>query len=235
MARGTVLTEEVRRLIAEVYLGHRDWRAKKIQKEVIDRLHRVNPYVDPNWPGHSVVQKELTKMRRRHEEKSPNPLDGPWSTASLAQYPIPPEALPSVLEVWVWTRVNNSATFTIRQAQWAARLYAITKNTKEIVALVMLARGHALTENICELIGKPYVNSSNIDLLMFSLMTGPEITPEEQQKILGISEEQWLAFKEAVKDAPGDVLRWDAIAIREALVKNRIKEAQNERSHSQEG
>jgi len=102
MARGTVLTEGIKRLIATLYLEHPDWRAQKIRKEVINRSHRVMPYVDPDWPGLSAVQKQLTMIRRRDAEMAGDPLDAPWSLGSLGmkqEYELPPEVIPIVLDV----------------------------------------------------------------------------------------------------------------------------------------
>jgi len=196
MARGNVLTDHVRSLIAGIYLDHPDWRSSKIRKELIKRLHGENPYYDdPEWPRLNTVQKELTKIRRRRDEMSPESkeLDMPWGTIRMVEYPIPPEAVPSVLKVWVWIRENLNDTFTIRQAQWAARLYAVVEG---IPRLALIARCYSAVERISELRGQthPVVDTSamGVDMTIYQLMTGEDITPEREKKILGLSEEQWL-------------------------------------------
>jgi len=101
MARGTVLTEGIKRLIAPISLEHPDWGAQQIRKEVINQSHRVMPYVDPDWPGLSAVQKQLAKIRRRDAETIGDPLDAPWSLGSLGikqEYELPPEVIPIVLD-----------------------------------------------------------------------------------------------------------------------------------------
>ena len=190
MPKGPLITDKVKQLIAEMYLQHRDWRAKEVQDEVDHRM-------SGNGPGLSAIQKELTKIRKKDAARSPESkgLDIPWSTLSLSEYPIPPEALPSVFQVWVWIRENLNTTFTIREAQWAARLYAIIKDIRTLAAI---ARGHSVLEKIGEVTGGAF-ESHNIDLFIFSLMTGQEITPERQKKILGFSEEQWLALQKVEK------------------------------------
>jgi hypothetical protein len=195
MARGNVLTENIKHLIAKVYLEHPDWRTRKIREEVINQWHQVSRnYDDPNWPGLSVVQKLLAKYRKRDAEELPESegLSKPWSTMSMAKYPIPPEALPSVLQVWVWIRENTNATFTIREAQWAARLYAVTK---EIEFLGLLSRMHSIMELVSKLTGTSVEEfaTHGVDLRIFEEMTGQKITPEREKKILRLSEEEWLA------------------------------------------
>ena len=75
-----------------------------------------------NWPVPKleVLEKKISKYRNREE----SPQDKPWSTATLEAYPIPPEALPKVLELWKF-RLDTGEKLTIREAKWAARLSAV--------------------------------------------------------------------------------------------------------------
>jgi hypothetical protein len=99
MAKGPVITEKVRQIIAETYLQHRDWRAKEIQNDVDNRLNG-------NGPGLSAIQKILTRMREKEEEERTlnqgTGLDVPWSLGSLGmkpEYELPPGIIPLVLEL----------------------------------------------------------------------------------------------------------------------------------------
>jgi hypothetical protein len=239
MAKGPKITDEVINLIASVYLEHQDWRAKEIKKEVNVRLRRVNPKLPPDWPGLSAVQKELTKIRKRLTELPPEKqeLDRPWSMATVMKYPIPPEALLSVLEVWVWTRENlKDAVFTIREAQWASRLYFLTSDT---ASLAKVARLYAWTEMVDEISEVRSPHHAR-DLRLFSLLTRQEITPEREAKILG---------KSGMRHLDADLERkWDA-ARREVSrvsdkedrpsisfsIEEQKEEVHNERTHSKEG
>jgi len=96
MAKGPIITDEVKRIIAAVYDAHRDWPAKKVQFAVDKRLHG-------NGPKLNAVQKILVKIRKRDEYRTPElkGLDEPWSLASSSinpDYELPPEAIPIVLE-----------------------------------------------------------------------------------------------------------------------------------------
>jgi len=102
MAKGPIITDEIKRIIAGVYDAHRDWRAKQVQFAVNERLHG-------SGPGLSAVQKVLTEIRKRDEYRTPElkGLDEPWSLASSSinpNYELPPEAIPIVLEA---KRIRN--------------------------------------------------------------------------------------------------------------------------------
>jgi len=194
MAKGPIITPDVLELIAEVHLQHISWRAKEVRQEVNTRLRRENSHVDPEWPGLSAVQKELTKIREINDARTPESkrLDESWGTYSLAKYPIPPEALPSVLQVWVYVREKLDEPFTIREALWVSRLYAATK---DIATLAEFAMHHSLGERIRELseFGRKHALSTDFgDLELFSQVTGQEITPALESKVYGVVRDEWL-------------------------------------------
>ena len=116
MAKGPIVTAEVEALIASVYQNHPKWKAPEVRNEVGFILRKNKPDLPSNWPSLSTVQKVLAIVRKKMKETPVDPLDKPWSTASMAEYPIPAEALPFVLRLWVWTAENLNAKFTIRQA-----------------------------------------------------------------------------------------------------------------------
>tara|TARA_R100000049_G_C1930658_1_gene74648 strand:+ start:470 stop:1234 length:765 start_codon:yes stop_codon:yes gene_type:complete len=181
MPKGPLITDEVRRLITKIYVEHTDWQAKEVQSE-------LNHLLNSKWPGLSAVQKALTKIRKKDDERSPESkeLDGPWSTASMVRYPIPPEALPSVLKAWACAREKYNHPFTIREALWAARLYAVTKD--DVSTLVVLSRLKSLTE-VIEEIDRILMVSSETDLELLSVVTGQNITPERRKKYLRFYQE----------------------------------------------
>ena len=43
MAKGPIITDRTRQIIAEVYLQHTDWRAKEIQDQVNRRMSGYGP------------------------------------------------------------------------------------------------------------------------------------------------------------------------------------------------
>ena len=234
MAQGPRITDDVRRIIAEVWLEHQEWVAKEVMREVHSRLLKGNPNVKPNWPGLTAIQIELKKIRERYENRSPEEkeIDKPWTTYSLAEYPISPEALPSVLQISVRCRDRNRL-FTIREAQWVGRFYAVIK---DIENLITFSRIHAYDEIMSEITetggrlsisvveaimsgiyGQPSKGAGGMDRMMLCIMLGEEITPEVIKKDWPFSDEEWKPIKEYLETGKPP------------------EEAQNERTHNQEG
>jgi hypothetical protein len=87
--------------------------AYEIQKELKGSKNR-------NIPKLSTLEKYISLSR-----SNPSPLDEPWEIFSLKDYPIPPEALPTILDMWVWMLHNLDIQITIREAQWVARLSGV--------------------------------------------------------------------------------------------------------------
>lgn len=172
MAKNPIVTEEVEILIAEFHSRHPSWKAKDVQARVSQVLYNRNPKLPPGWPGLSTVQKVLTKIRKKESELSPDPEDRPWSMATLDDYPISPEAIPAVLEVWK-SRIEQKQGFTIREAKWAARLSAIPR-LKDITRLFSRASQYARLELIYQLIDRPF-NSTIIDALLCYLTITPDL------------------------------------------------------------
>jgi hypothetical protein len=89
--------------------------AEKIQTEV-------------HWPGKppeiEVLERKISHYRKHAID---HPEDEPWSMATLDKYPIPPGAIPAVLVCWK-QRVQSGTTFTIREAKWVSKLYALMAN-----------------------------------------------------------------------------------------------------------
>lgn len=164
MAKGPIVTPEVEALIASIYKKNQKWKAPKIHKWVKIILHKDNPKLPKEWPSLSKVQKVLATVRKAN---TPDPEDRPWSMATLDDYPISPEAIPAVLEVWK-SRIEQKQGFTIREAKWAARLSAIPR-LKDIKRLSSRASQYARLELIYQLIDRPF-NSTMIDGLLCNLI-----------------------------------------------------------------
>lgn len=157
MPKGPRTTDEIRRFIAEIHDKHPDWRAKEVRHELWSMLHQVNHQMAPEWPGLSVVQVELRKIRQRKASGQPFDIDKFWSVGRLADYNIPYETIPKVLEIQELR--HNYEPLTIREAQWIGRLHAITK---DVITLAIWATLYAERERICEQAGVEK-NTSDID------------------------------------------------------------------------
>ncbi|MDP2932174.1 MAG: hypothetical protein Q8O05_06755 [Chloroflexota bacterium] len=151
MAQGALITLEIKELIAQIHLAHPDYGPTGLRRELLERMKEIglDQNFGPDWPGVSAVGKVLANIRANLARRSPETkgIDALWSIGSLAQYPIPPEALLMVLRVSVEptdipVRVANWRArmdkdheifnFTIRDALWAARLYKLFTDPQDI-------------------------------------------------------------------------------------------------------
>jgi hypothetical protein len=193
MAKAPHLTGRIRNMIRAIYVADNQIKPSKAQEELLKRMKAtgLNEIFGSNYPSRSTVSKELKSLRKRDETRSPESkgLDQPWSIFSLRKYPIPPETLPIVLHLWIWKRETLGGDFTIREAQWASRLYAVVKNISVEFLLIILGM-YANSERICELTGESPPDTQVLDLFMFQKMTGQALTPERIEKILGQGEVQ---------------------------------------------
>lgn len=155
MPKGPIVTPAVEALIASVYQKHPKWKAPRVRNEVESILRKDNRNSPKGWPSLSTVQKTLATIRKNLA--NPSPEDEPWSISTLNDYPIPPEALPKVLEEYRLHQVAKNEkpeldealsrgawkVFTIRQAKWVARLSA---SQCEPITPFMIAHSELLHE-----------------------------------------------------------------------------------------
>ena len=146
--------------------------------------------------GHDIPEIEvLERMISKFRNLPVSGLDSPWSLVSVEQYPnlFPPEALPSVLRAWVYTR-ELKIEFTIRQAKWVARLYTILEDIDDLVGEAL---DYAQIEMIADIIPGPgVIETSGSDLRLFEIMTGEELPLERRCQILGIDKEHFESTAE---------------------------------------
>jgi hypothetical protein len=84
--------------------------AFEIQKE-------INQQTNEKPPALSTLEKLISEYSHKSSTE-----DGPWSIDTLDKNPIPPEALPKVLEAY--KQHKDGEPLTIREAKWIARLSA---------------------------------------------------------------------------------------------------------------
>ncbi|MFC2033802.1 hypothetical protein ACFLTT_00140 [Chloroflexota bacterium] len=127
MAKGPVITDKVKQIIADVYRSHPDWRAKEVHYEVSQILR-------DNSPGLSAIQKQLTIIRRLDNFRSSESkeLDEVWSIGSSLKYDIPSEVIPTLLQIRKSIDGLSEHPITNRQARWIARLHSLTQNIETL-------------------------------------------------------------------------------------------------------
>ena len=197
MAKGPVITDEILVLAAKFHEEHPKLKNQEIRNLIWASVHDRDKELPEHkrmpqeWPSKYVIDRIMPEIRKgveRHKLE-PDAHDKPWTTQSLVKYPITPDALPSVLEVWFFVQNFKSEyktvpSMTIRQAQWVARLYCAIKDTK---ALLTYSQILADFERQAEIAGLDYFSSQWTTLEVFSQMTGRKFTHNEMEKITGLS------------------------------------------------
>ncbi len=185
MAKGPLITNEMRGLVAQVYLEHPDWQASEVQTE-------VNSRSNGKGPGLSALQKELTKLRRRSLGNN-DVHDKWWSLGSLSDKDTPyisPDSIPVVLEAQVGRLHRKESPLTVREAKWVARLHCLTSNDRE---LSIWARFYAFQERACQTAGVPF-DTTELDigvvhrlvpLTFFMWMAKTNIVTDSEKKNAG--------------------------------------------------
>ncbi|MFC1947956.1 hypothetical protein ACFLXY_08570 [Chloroflexota bacterium] len=213
MGRPEKLTDEMKDYLVRLKIDNPHLSAQELtvllKEYLIEQMSNVVPNMSRDDVEQLVIDEQLsesaiikfnTEVNSRLETKSE--LDQPWSVSSLAKYPIPPEALPYVLEAWViWREASTEAvdmTPTIREAQWIGRLYCVTKNTS-IEYLMEMTNYYVGAEKIAELRDIPYYSDPRIDLDFYLKTTNQEISIEQERKILRWSDE-WYQLKKFTEE-----------------------------------
>jgi hypothetical protein len=164
MAKNPLVTKNIKLVIGEIYLKNPTWAAKKIRDAVEAKLHETNPCSQKGWPGLSAVQKEVSVIRRKDDERSPESraLDRPWSIGALNKYDIAYEVVPRLIEINnIMKNIPGLQPLEIRRARWASRLQSLTKDN---LKLITLSGVYAERELVSELMGID-LDTSDIDEL----------------------------------------------------------------------
>ena len=172
----------------EVFENMRQHPENRLPKGVL--AHRIHESLLKQYrnkkrariPKVGTIEKKIGKYN-----KEPARIDGPWSIFSLAEFPIAAEAIPTILQLWIARREKLGRDLTVREAQWAARLYTVVKNAP-LHFLAFISSLYAEDERMAESSDIPLIPDRSLDLGVFEAMTGQKITPEHAQKILGHEE-----------------------------------------------
>ena len=163
-------------------------------------------------PAEETLEKLISKARNTPYDDQ----DKPWHIARLAQYDIPPEALPKVLEICVDKLRSEGVHITIREAKWIGKLASVFPPEKK-EQLYEAALVYASYEVPSQIFGIDFSDIGD-DLLAYEAMTRTSLSLDERDHM---RQKLWEA---EVKQK----------LIQRRQSKKKQKEAQDERSHSQE-
>ncbi len=153
MPQAPVITENIIKLIAEIYSTDKTL----VAKQVLDKVHEALGRSD--WPKLSVIQRELKKIRDKDITINPAEeigLDSLWHLGVLAKYPLPPEGIAKVVEIkCLYGRPPKhqkgawGISLSIREAIWISRLSLLrfkVPTDLQLQQLVDSAKGGDTTE-----------------------------------------------------------------------------------------
>lgn len=79
-------------------------------------------------PTEETMLKLISEARNLPYDK----LDLPWRISTLPDYPIPPESLPKVLEIFIEKLREQAVHITIQEAQWIGRLAFVVQDNERL-------------------------------------------------------------------------------------------------------
>jgi len=152
MAKAPHLIPQVESLIAQIYIENTALGPTAIHEKLLLKMKEegLDRIFGPNWPGVSSVGKKIREIRDEEIRLSLGREDRPWSLVALADYDIPPEALPVVMNAWSKALEQDNSPLTIRQVKWIARLYYFLRS-KSADSLIEQALEYARRERILRL------------------------------------------------------------------------------------
>lgn len=184
MAKGPQITDEVKTLIAKLHKEHPKWTNTVIRNEVSSIVCQRDSSLPKGWPSKFAIDRIMPGIRERakRSKSAQNPIDQPWTVQSMgnSKYEIPPEALPSVLQVWFFAKQMGN-NLSIREVRWVSRLHtAIT----DIEALYQNSSLASDMESLAEMAGiEDFLGTEAVNLFLFSKMTGHVITSKEAKSV----------------------------------------------------
>ena len=156
--RGPNVSARIKNLLADIYRQNRQIGTTEARSKLLENMKRegLDEVYGADYPSMSAVHNKLKELRNADAARPPESkeLDEPWTIFTLAAHPIPPEALPAVL--CEYRRIASTAgkpgdkdmmrLFTIRHAQWLARLSALRSPETCRVLYRILSEAEALAQ-----------------------------------------------------------------------------------------
>lgn len=155
-------------------------------------------------PSLETLEKMISSARNNND-----PEDKPWSVPALADYNIPPEALPIVMKAWAKALVDDDP-LTIRQVKWIARLCYIYKGEtdRSLEYLIVKASEYASREKAIKLTGAYPDKPQNMRWLWFGdAFLYLDITDKENDKEIKLAKSLMAMYDigyEVKKEAHND-------------------------------
>lgn len=178
MAKGFLITPEVETLIVSTYHCNPKRKPREVRMVVRNILlgkskerPELLPKLKAEWPSLSSVRGKIKKAKL--SGANPDSKDKPWSMAALGDYPIPADAMPTVMSIYKRVLAGDRE-LTIREVQWIARLYRIFD---DLDLIWDWAWQYAMSEWVDEISHKPF-DTTELDL---ELVRNPQYAQESRR------------------------------------------------------
>jgi hypothetical protein len=170
--RGPKISLEVRRLIiGQAIHDNKNMprRALAVRlQELIEKMGDVSPTEDT-----------LARIISEARNQQPSELDQPWHIGICTQHDIPPSIIPELfrLQKFKVSRKKENSSLTIREAQWATRLYPaaqllvntlFTDEYGQQALFSIIISCYVQREKVSLQMDEPYPNTTDLDSLFFA-------------------------------------------------------------------
>lgn len=181
MSRKALIIKEIENILADQMYDDRTRAVKKRirtkdAKRLLERMIKQGGLnKDTVMPGDSALQKTIARVYSKLKKAASEglPLDEPWSVGCCIKFDIPANIVPAIISLQK-KRIKIQKPLTIREARWISTLSPAlnpilqnnnnpdrTLGNEDI--LLQIACYYARAEQISELTGDSYPNTSNLD------------------------------------------------------------------------
>jgi hypothetical protein len=170
--RGPKISLEVRRLIiGQAIHDNKNMprRALAVRlQELIEKMGEISPTEDT-----------LARIISEARNQQPSELDQPWHIGICTQHDIPPSIIPELfkLQKFKASRKKEDSSLTIREAQWATRLFPaaqsvvnklFTDEYGQQALFSIIVSCYVQREKVSLQMDEPYPNTTDLDSLFFA-------------------------------------------------------------------
>jgi len=202
------VSDKIKDAIVELIFKEKDIERKKKHSAIWyrDEIANALKLTDKDNPSLRSYESIIQPIRKSLQSK--NPLEEPWSLGMLSKYKddFPPEIIPVLIKVQKLQMQNDwegPRVLTIRQAQWIARLYHLIReismrrhlDEEDLFMVWVITNVYAKREEMDEIIGKKYLDSSGLDKEIFFTENFWELPIDEKATYYAVTQSIYLAVQ----------------------------------------
>lgn len=202
------VSDKIKGAIVDLMIKEKDIERKKKHPATWyrDEIANALKLADKDNPSLRSYESIIQSIRKSLQSKSP--LEEPWSLGMLSKYKddFPPEIVPVLIKVQKLQMQNNwegPRVLTIRQAQWIARLCHLIReismrrhlDEEDLFMIWVISDLYAKREEMDEIIGRKYLDSSNLDKEIFFTEHFWELSIDEKAAYCAATQSLYLVVR----------------------------------------